>query len=58
MFPSGQLTKEDARLLLNLALELRLLVRVQLHTMSPQEFGLVEFTYVDRESGAVESVAA
>ena len=54
IFPSGQMTKEDARLLLRLALELRLRVRLQLHIMSPQEFPLTEFTYTDRETGRLE----
>lgn len=57
IFPSGVMTKEDARMLLDLALELRLRVRLQLHVMSPQEFPLTEFTYVDRETGEVEVVA-
>jgi len=56
IFPSGYMTKEDARLLLRLALELRLRVRLQLNTMSPQEFPLTEFTYADRETGEVGSV--
>ena len=56
IFPSGAMTKEDARLLLQLALELRLRVRLQLHEMNPQEFSLTEFTYMDRETGALETV--
>jgi predicted ATP-dependent Lon-type protease len=50
------MAKEDARLLLRLALELRLRVRLQLHVMGPQEFPLTELTYVDRETGEVEAV--
>ena len=42
--------------MLCLALELRLIVRVQLHTISPAEFPLTEFTYRDRETGLVEIV--
>lgn len=56
IFPSGTMAKEDARLLLRLALELRLRVCLQLHVMSPQEFPLTQFTYLDRETGAVETV--
>lgn len=48
--------KEDARLLLRMALELRLRVRVQLHTMSPQEFPLTTFSYRDRQTGQEEVV--
>jgi len=45
--------KEDAELLLRLALELRLRVRVQLHELSPHEFPLTSFSYIDRESGQI-----
>ena len=58
IFPSGEMRKEDARLLLRLALELRLRVRLQMHKMSPQEFALTTFSYTDRETGAVEQVSA
>ena len=57
IFPSGTITQEEARLLLRLAIELRLRVRVQLHRMSPREFPLTSFTYRDRERGTVERVA-
>jgi len=56
IFPSGVMTKEDSRILLRLALEARLRVRLQLHTISAQEFPLTEFTYSDRETGEVERV--
>ncbi len=56
IFPDGRMGKEDARLLLRLAMELRLRVRVQLHAISPDEFPLTAFTYRDRESGAAETV--
>ncbi len=56
IFPDGAMTKDDARLLLRLALELRLRVRDQLHTISPTEFPLTEFTYRDRETGQGEVV--
>ncbi len=57
IFPAGVLTKDDARLLLRLALELRLLVRVQLYTISPTEFPLTDFSYRDRKTGLVEIVS-
>lgn len=56
IFPSGIMTREDARMLLRLALELRLRVRLQLHAISPQEFPLAAFTYTDRTTGALEEV--
>jgi ATP-dependent Lon protease len=51
IFPSGQMQKEDARLLLEMAIELRLRVRLQLHAIDPREFPLTSFSYVDRETG-------
>ena len=57
IFPSGEMTQEDARLLLRLALELRLRVRLQMHRMSPQEFPLTTFVFHDRDSGVEERVA-
>ncbi len=56
IFPDGVIGKEDARLLLRLALELRLRVRLQLHMMSPEEFPLTAFTYRDRETGEIKEV--
>jgi len=56
IFPDGAMSKEDARLLLRLALELRLRVRLQLHQISPREFPLTEFSYRDCETGLVETV--
>lgn len=56
VFPSGVMGKEDARLLLDLALEMRLRVRVQLNRMNPQEFPLTEFSYRNRESGELKTV--
>jgi ATP-dependent Lon protease len=56
IFPSGEMRKEDAQALLRLALELRLRVRLQLHKMSPQEFPLTVFSYIDRETGIEERV--
>jgi ATP-dependent Lon protease len=57
IFPSGEMAKEDARLLLELALELRLRVRLQLHAMNAQEFPLTEFTYTDRQTGVLKRLA-
>ncbi len=48
--------KEDARLLLDLALELRLRVRLQLHRINAQEFPQTEFSYRDREADTMETV--
>jgi ATP-dependent Lon protease len=56
IFPDGHMTKDDARLLLRLALELRLRVRMQLHAISPREFPLTSFSYRDRETGLGEVV--
>lgn len=57
IFPDGRLTKDDARLLLELAIELRLRVRVQLHRMSPQEFPLTEMHYRDLTTGELVTIA-
>jgi len=48
--------KEDARMLLRLAIELRLRVLVQLHIMNEQEFHVTELSFRDRENGEVEVV--
>ena len=56
IFPSGAMKKEDARLLLEMALELRLRVRMQLHAMDHKEFALTAFSYVDRETGEISAV--
>lgn len=56
IFPSGEMTKEDARLLLRLALELRLRVHCQMHKMSVQEFPLTSFSFYDGETGEKELV--
>jgi ATP-dependent Lon protease len=56
IFPSGEMEKDDARLMLRMALELRLRVRLQLHKMSPQEFPLTSFSYIDRETGTTDQV--
>ncbi len=56
IFPSGEMEKDDARLLLDLAVELRLRVRLQLHKMSPEEFPLTSMGYCDRATGDLRTV--
>lgn len=56
IFPSGVMEKEDARMLLRLAIELRLRVLVQLHIMNEQEFHTTELSFGDRENGETEMV--
>jgi len=56
IFPSGMMEKEDARLVLRLAIELRLRVLVQLHSMNEQEFHMTELSFRDRETDEVEPV--
>lgn len=50
IFPSGLMEKEDARLLLEMAMELRLRVLLQLHIISSQEFPATELFYRDKET--------
>lgn len=57
IFPAGEMTKDDARLLLRLALELRLRVRLQMHKISPQEFPQTAFSFDDKETGERETVS-
>ena len=56
IFPSGEMEKEDALLLLRLAIELRLRVLMQLHIMNEQEFRVTELSFRDRKTGEVEVV--
>jgi ATP-dependent Lon protease len=56
IFPAGQMDKENARMVLRLALELRLRVRLQMHTLSREEFPLTSFSFVDKATGATETV--
>jgi len=56
IFPSGEMSKEDAKLLLELSMELRLRVRLQLHAMDRKEFSLTSFSYVDRATGESKRV--
>jgi ATP-dependent Lon protease len=51
IFPAGVMEKEDARLLLELAMELRLRVLKQLNIMNSMEFRITELPYVDKETG-------
>jgi ATP-dependent Lon protease len=51
IFPAGTMEKHEAEPLLRLAIEMRLRIRRQLHTMSPREFPLTRFSYDDRETG-------
>ena len=48
--------KEEARTLLELAIELRLRTLLQLHAMSSQEFHTTELAYTDREIGETNAV--
>ena len=57
IFPAGEMTKDDARLLLRVALELRLRVRLQMHKISPQEFPQTAFSFDDKETGERETVS-
>lgn len=56
IFPSGVMEQEDARMLLRLAIELRLRVLVQLHSMNEQEFHVTELSFKDRETEEIEVV--
>jgi len=56
IFPAGDMSKEDARLVLRLSLELRLRVRLQMYKISPQEFLLTTFSFDDKETQARETV--
>ena len=56
IFPAGVMEKEDARLLLRLAIELRLRILLQLHSMNAQEFRVTELSFRDRETNEFEVV--
>lgn len=56
IFPGRHLSKDDARLLLEVALELRLRIRMQLHAMNAREFQLTSFSFLDKETGEVHTV--
>lgn len=51
IFPSGVMEKEDARMLLELAMELRLRVLKQLNIMNSMEFRITELPYIDKGTG-------
>lgn len=56
IFPSGVMEKEDARMLLEMAIELRLRVLLQLHIMNSQEFHTTELSYMDKQTGETQTV--
>jgi ATP-dependent Lon protease len=56
IFPAGVMEKEDARMLLELAIELRLRVLLQLHIINSQEFHTTELSYIDKENGETRPV--
>jgi len=56
IFPTGVMEKEDARLLLELAIELRLRVLLQLHSMNSKEFRTTELSDIDKETGEEKKV--
>jgi ATP-dependent Lon protease len=56
IFPDGIMKKEDARVLLDFAIELRLRVLLQLRVINREEFGTTVLSYIDRESGQVDVV--
>ena len=51
IFPSGTMAKTDAQILLDLAIEMRLRVLLQLHAMNSQEFSTTELFYFDKGTG-------
>ncbi len=50
MYPDGDISKEDAREIVELALELRRRVKEQLKKIGGMEFYDINFSYVDRET--------
>lgn len=56
IFPSGVMTKEDAKLLFDLSIELRLRVLKQLNIMNKKEFSTTELAYTDRETGEMHTI--
>lgn len=56
IFPAGNLEKADAQIFLELSIELRLRILLQLHTMSSQEFQTTELAYLDRATGETHTV--
>lgn len=50
MYPDGEITKEDAREILEISLELRRRVKEQLKKIGGMEFYDVNFSYIDNES--------
>jgi TIGR02688 family protein len=56
IFPAGVMEKEDAKLLLDLAIELRLRVLKQLNIMNKKEFPTTELSYTDKETGECTTI--
>jgi ATP-dependent Lon protease len=56
IFPAGNPEKEDARALLELAMELRLRVLLQLHRINRNEFSTTELSYTDKATGETHTV--
>ena len=50
LYPDGEITKEDAREILEISLELRRRVKEQLKKIGAMEFYDVNFSYIDNES--------
>lgn len=56
IFPSGIIEKEDAQMLLDIAIELRLRVLLQLHIINSQEFCTTQLSYVDKQTGETKTI--
>lgn len=56
IFPAGSMEKEDARLLLDVAIELRLRVLLQLHIINSSEFHTTALSYIDRATGQKHTI--
>lgn len=56
IFPTGVMEKEDARTLLEMAMELRLRVLLQLHAINSHEFHTTELSYIDRDTREMRTV--
>ncbi len=56
IFPSGIMEKQDAQMLLDMAIELRLRVLLQLHIINSQEFRTTELSYVDKQTGEMKTI--
>ena len=56
IYPDGEMTKEEARELLEYAIECRRRVKEQLRKMNPTEFSDVALGYIDEDTGEERSV--